>query len=537
MIPRAPIQRLKRLFGVGAERPTKKPLAFGGGNAPKSLFASNLWGEYYQRQMRLAADRLQRMLEFDVMDEDDLPASVLDLYAEDATQMDHASGRSVWVTGERDEVVQAVETFYDDVMQVEDHVFGLSRDVAKYGEAYEGPVHELLDDGGPGRVVATEPLDPRLIIPQVKDGQLIGYRVGEVPATQSGSVAPGAIEPPWSLFAFRLLGRERIRYTGSSVLYPARRPYRRLRLVEDALAIYRLRMAPDRLVFRLKGLDRYSPEEKRMMLEEVRNEVRRKALIDSTTGEFEGEVDPFTVDDDFYIDEAAMDVSKLPGTTDIGRILDVDYHRKRFCGAVRVPPDYVGFSDARASLLGQSSLCFQDVQFARTVRRIQRAVLRGLTRAAQVDMVFRGLDPFAEDQDFVVHMAPISHLEEKMRAETAKIRADVVDVLMDAGEKLGMEKEGWRQYVLAYSGLGAEPVRLFQGRAPEEFERVRRGCIGHKQLVEACVAVERGFNTLDLMPLEPSLRSSDLPVLWMPRSREEGAVMAWSDKQKETRNE
>jgi len=632
---------LKRATGMGRRGAlARTPVSPAGAVSRGGV--SDLVSEFFRRQMRLGADRIQRFAEYEVMDEDDLPSSILDLYAEDATQIDHATGRSVWLTSKNEIIAKLGEEFLRDVLRIEDNVFGLARDTAKYGVAYDCPLQEEdAKTGLKGPMFGSVPLDPKIVTPVWDEvNRLIGYRIGLEVGDSASKDKPA--ELPWSLVQYMVSGRDRTGKGGTSVFQPARRPFRRLRMVEDSLILLRLKIAPDRLRFKIKNSAEFSPEERRSLMQEMRDEIRKKRLIDPTTGEVRSEIDPFTVDDDIYVDDEMVDVDVLKGNTDLGRVLDVEYARKRFLGTVRVPPEYVGFSEARGGVLGQSPLCLTgdtlvpladgrvlsmeqlaagaagdefwvyavdpmnhrlrpgvahsarltkqgapvlcvvldngesfrctsdhpvmlrdgsykpagtlcegdsvmpfykrgrwvslgkvacnhkivsvapggvadvydlsvdghhnfalacgafvhncqiDIQFSRSCKRIQRAVITGLVRAFQIDLCWRGINPYKPGNEFEIHMVPISFLEEKQRAETAKMRAEAVEALTDAGDRLGLPKDEWAKYVLQVSGLAADLNRF----NPEALALDWQG-IKPAELLAAAVRLSTGRKLLE----------------------------------------
>jgi len=187
--------------------------------------------------------------------------------------------------------------------------------------------------------------------------------------------------------------------------------------------------------------------------------MRKKTLVDPVTGELRGEMNPLAIDEDIYIPirpNATNRVEKLAGSNQVDRVLDIDYMRKRFYGCVRVPADYLGFSDAEGGLLGRSPLYAQDIQFARSCKRLQRAMMVGYARMFEIDLCFRGINPLSLENEFWVQMCPISYLEEVQRAEVAKVRASIVETLMLIGEKLQLDQMQWMKHVMRVAGLEDE---------------------------------------------------------------------------------
>jgi intein/homing endonuclease len=170
-----------------------------------------------------------------------------------------------------------------------------------------------------------------------------------------------------------------------------------------------------------------------------------------------------SLDEDIFIptgEGSLTDVEMLSGSPQVGSVLDVEYMRKRLFSCLRIPPDYMGFAEAQGGLLGKSPLSDQDVQFARQEKRLQRAVMVGFAQIIQIDLALRGIDPQLDANEFRVHMCPVSFLDELQRAESAKVRAEIVQVLTPLGETLGVDKQVWTQYVMRVSGFPSELFNL-----------------------------------------------------------------------------
>jgi len=221
-----------------------------------------------------------------------------------------------------------------------------------------------------------------------------------------------------------------------------------------------LRRVPDRFVFKIDVGD-MSAADAYNHLQRVKSEMRKKTLVDPSTGHIRTEVDPLGLDEDIYIPvrpNGVNDVSKLPGGALSDKALDVDYMRKRLFGCLRVPPAYLGFAENEGALLGKSPLETQDVQFARSCKRLQQSLVVGFCHLFRIHLCFSGVDPQRADNDFIVLMNPVSYLEELQRAETTKVRVEIVEQLLKVGDMLELEKVKWLPYVLKASGLSQEDI-------------------------------------------------------------------------------
>ena len=152
-------------------------------------------------------------------------------------------------------------------------------------------------------------------------------------------------------------------------------------------------------------------------------------------------------------------------------MLDIDYLRKRLCGTTGIPPDYLGFSDSPGSFAADIPLSFQDVNFARKEKRLQRGLMEGFVQLVMINLCWLGVDPFAESSEFTIHMGPVSSTDERQMLEVEKIRADTIAVLIDIGNQLGIDTPEWHDYLLKRSGIPAHIIR----REPGEISKIIKG--------------------------------------------------------------
>jgi len=416
---------------------------------------------WYARKIHLTQDRLQAYQEFDDMDADDLVGAALDLYAEDASQPAQDSGRRIWVESMNEDVEKICNEMLTRI-NADEQSFAIARETAKYGNCFSAVIQEQKDDGTPGQIVQLVAA-PVYAMSRIEDeeGRLVGYTVAPIEQMGSnvGMTNPSDLtqgkptDPPWSFIHWRLLGKERIESYGTSLLWPARRPYRRLRMAEDALTIYRIKRSPDRFVFAIKGLSGMSPEDRKRAMRKIRQELRKKHLINKETGSVYQEMDPVGVDEDIIIDDESVSVTRLVGSAQVNHVLDVEYLRKRFFGSLKIPADYMGFSDAAGGFLAESPLAYQDINFARVCKRVQYSVMQGFALACQINMCWLGIDPRAENAKFIIHMSPVSALDEKNQLELERVRAETLEILQRVGQSLGIDSDEWQAYLLQRSKI------------------------------------------------------------------------------------
>jgi len=402
------------------------------------------------------------------MDEDDIVSSVLDLYAEDATQTEMSTGKSLWIVADNPDVQKLADDLFQRV-QMEDKVFSITRSIAKFGDRFDSILQHVSDQGLPTSIAGLR-VYPPVQVSRYEDefGRLRGFVLGEVP-TSAQTVQPTGetdsldISEPWDFIHWRLYARadESEGIYGTSILQAARRIYRYLYMMEQALVIYRMRRAPDRLKWKVDTGDA-PPDEAEQILTTFRERVRKKMLTDPETGEVVSELNPLGIDEDIFLPvglDSKTDVELMKGAGVVGNILDLDYIRKRFFSCVRVPPDFMGFADTSGTLTGRAPLTDQEVRYARGVKRLQRAVMIGAVQLVQIELTLRGLDVTKSENHFTAKMHPVSFLDEQVQAETMRTRAETVVTLLDLGKRLEVDQPAWMEYVGKLSGLPQELLR------------------------------------------------------------------------------
>jgi len=476
--PLHPIKGLLQFFGYakGSEPNVYwqgKPVSQTGG-PPGPHFASDVY-KWFQSEIKLAASRITRYKEFDMMDEQDILAAVLDLYTEDAVQYDPSTGMSVWVTAREKDLEDSLNRLFSD-LDIDEKAPVIARGIAKYGDHFEALLQRVNEFGVPVGVAGLKTQSPFQVAHVIdKMGRTSGFATGETVTGQSLLPDSKNLSAPWDFLHFKLgsLDPEDPAH-GRSLLLAARRTYRFLSLMEEAVVLFRLRRHPDRLKWKV-DTGGMPPEEWANYARLFLQNIRKNQMVDPDTGEIRAEQNPMSMDEDILIptgEGVSMDVENLPGSNQGGNILDLDYMRKKLFGCVRVPPDFMGFADTSGTLSQNTPLANQDIRYSRGVKKLQFCLLNGFVTLCELDLLMKGMDLSDPKNEFTVHMHPVTYLDELQRAETAKTRAETVSTMLEIGSNLKLDGRRWMAYVASMSGL---PEELLVGIAdlkdPEESKR------------------------------------------------------------------
>ena len=123
-------------------------------------------------------------------------------------------------------------------------------------------------------------------------------------------------------------------------LHKAIRPANHLKMMEDALVIYRLTRAPEKRIFNIdiQDLPRGRSEQ---YVREFMNRFRNKISYDAETGEVRDQKRVVSMIEDFFIPRrngtTGSSIEILPGGQNLGQIEDVEYFMKKLYNALNVP--------------------------------------------------------------------------------------------------------------------------------------------------------------------------------------------------------
>ena len=196
----------------------------------------------------------------------------------------------------------------------------------------------------------------------------------------------------WEIAHFRLLGDDRKLPYGTSMLEKARRIWKQLVLAEDAMLIYRTSRAPERRVFKV-FVGNMDDKDVEAYVQRVANKFKREQVVDSKTGNVDLRFNQMAVDQDYFVpvrDPAlTMPIETLAGATNLSEIADIEYIQKKLLTALRIPKAYLGFEE----VLGDGkNLSLLDIRFARTINKIQKAIIAELNKIAIIHLFLLGFE-------------------------------------------------------------------------------------------------------------------------------------------------
>lgn len=161
-----------------------------------------------------------------------------------------------------------------------------------------------------------------------------------------------------------------------SYLHKAMKPINQLRMMEDALIIYRLARAPERRIFYIDvgNLPRGKAEQ---YLKDIMTRYRNKLVYDASTGDLKNDSKHMSMLEDFWLPRReggrGTEISTLPGGQNLGEIDDIVYFQKKVFKALNVPIGRINPEEQAGGILGRTSEITRDeFKFQKFVGRLRR---------------------------------------------------------------------------------------------------------------------------------------------------------------------
>ena len=176
-------------------------------------------------------------------------------------------------------------------------------------------------------------------------------------------------------------------------LHKAIKPVNQLRMIEDAVVIYRIVRAPERRVFYVDvgNLPKIKAES---YLRDVMARYRNKLVYDASTGEIRDDRKHMSMLEDFWLPRRegakGTEVSTLPGGQNLGEISDVQYFQKKLYKALNVPISRMesesGFNLGKAAEISRDEL-----KFTKFVQRLRKRFTQVFADILKTQLVLKGI--------------------------------------------------------------------------------------------------------------------------------------------------
>ncbi len=364
--------------------------------------------------------RIDLFRDYDSMDMDPILSSALDVYADECTAKNEY-GNILKIHHNDDNIKQILENLFYDILNVEFNLWPWTRNLVKYGDFFLEL--EIADELG---IINVMPLSSyemsRVEGFDFENPQRVKfvYAPYQNPYMSVGQTTKKEFEN-YEIAHFRLNSDSNFLPYGKSTIEGARRVWKQLTLMEDAMLIHRVMRAPEKRIFKV-DVGNIPPNEVDNYMQKIINASKKVPFVDEKTGEYNLKYNMMNLIEDYYMPVRGSDngtsIDTLKGL-EYNMIDDINYLKGKLMSALKIPKAYLGYEE---DTNGKATLASMDVRFAKSIERVQRVLISELTKIAIVHLYAQGIN---DDRltDFTIELTVPSRIYEQEQVElyTSKV--------------------------------------------------------------------------------------------------------------------
>lgn len=378
----------------------------------------------YSRDFTLSyqAARIELFRDYDTMDMDPIISSALDIYADECLTQNEL-GDILTIRSTNDNIKQILHNLFYDILNIEFNLWSWTRNLVKYGDFYL-KMYVSPEFG----VYMVEPISSYNVT-RVENSDLNNknYIKFQVNLPEGGKIEE--LEN-YQVAHFRLLSDSNFLPYGKGIIEGARRVWKQVSLMEDAMLIHRIMRAPEKRIYKV-DIGNIPPNEVDQYMEKLINKTKKVPYIDEKTGDYNLRFNLWNMVEDIYLpvrgSDSGTSIEPLSGMEFTG-IDDIEYLRNKMMAALKIPKAFLGYEE---DLSGKATLAAEDVRFARTVQRVQKFIVSELTKIAIVHLYSQGYRD-AELVDFSLELTNPSTIFEKEKVSVWQEKVNVAKDMMES---------------------------------------------------------------------------------------------------------
>ena len=391
-------------------------------NAKQSTWA----GGYSARENARNAYEVARnelFRDYELMDSDPIISSALDIYCDEST-VDNIENRILNIKSDNPKITKILHNLFYDIINIEFNLWSWIRNMTKYGDFFLQL--DIVDKYG---VVNVKPLSAYDVI-RLEDHipeeptKVQFELIQDKHSTSNNKMRD--VKESYEIAHFRMLSDGNFLPYGKSMLEGARKVWKQLTLMEDAMLIHRIMRAPEKRVFKV-DIGNIPPNEVDNFMQRLINKMKKIPVIDQKTGEYNLRYNVESVTEDYFLPvrggDSGTEIDTLPGLSNDNAIDDIEYLRNKLMAALKVPKAFLGYDENVGS---KATLAAEDVRFARTIERLQKIICSELEKIAIVHLYTQGFED-AELINFDLELTNPSmiHQQEKLEILTQQVEVAI----------------------------------------------------------------------------------------------------------------
>jgi hypothetical protein len=354
--------------------------------------------------------------------------SALDIYADECLTLNELKQMLV-VHSKNSNIKKILHNLFYDILNIEGNMWSWTRNMVKYGDfflrLYITPEYgvymvEPISAYNVERIENADPYNKRYVKFQIRPTD----------------TAQAEVVENYEMAHFRLLSDSNFLPYGKAMIEGARRVWKQLSLMEDAMLIHRVMRAPERRIYKV-DVGAIPPNEVDAYMEKLISKVKKVPYMDERTGDYNLRFNLQSMLEDIYLPvrggDSGTEIDTLAGMEWTG-IDDLDYIKHKMMAALKIPKAFLGYEEG---ISGKATLASEDVRFARTIQRIQRILVSELSKIAIVHLYAQGY----RDESLVDFELELTNPSTIFEREKVEIWGDKVSVAADMMENKLFSKD------------------------------------------------------------------------------------------------
>jgi len=353
--------------------------------------------ETYNQQFNYHSNKLELYTDYEAMDKDSIITSILDIYSDECT-LKNDMGDVIRIKSSDENLKKILHNLFYDILNIEFNLWAWVRGMNKYGDYF---LYLDIEEGV--GIVNVQPISAYEF--EREEGfnpdnpYEVRFKLSNMSSSTNftyGSKDKQTYFPFYQVAHFRLMADSNFLPYGRSLLEGARKTWKQLTLMEDAMMIHRIMRAPEKRIFKI-DVGNIPPQEVDQHMRNIIDGMKKVPYIDQNTGDYNLKFNMMNMLEDYFLPvrggQSGTEIDSLSGM-EFGGIDDIEYLKNRMMAALKVPKAFIGYEEG---VEGKATLAQQDIRFARTVERVQKIVLSELTKIAIVHLYSQGY----ENEDLV----------------------------------------------------------------------------------------------------------------------------------------
>ena len=248
-----------------------------------------------------------------------------------------------------------------------------------------------------------------------------------------------------------------------SLLQKAIKPTNQLRMIEDAVVIYRIARAPERRIFYIDVGNLPKPKAEAYM-KDIMARYRNKVVYDSNTGEVMDDRNQMSMLEDFWLPRReggrGTDVSTLSGGQNLGELEDIKYFQKKLYKSLNIPISRLE-SEGGFNMGKSTEITRDEIKFSKFIQRLRKKFSELFQDMLKTQLVLKGIlkpEDWDHVKEYMVYdFKDDNHFQELKEIEILNERMTALQAINDyVGVYYSVEYV--RRYVLRQSDTEIEEI-------------------------------------------------------------------------------